>query len=149
MIDTTIFNPRDHIEQAFRDAGIPLASVDVRAYPEETIYVVRVAAGLKPQASQTANEIDQVFSEHGVKGFVTVREDEAASAISSTLFNGDELGSDVVTQLMNLLSERARTSEIRPSLSYIPDTAANISRDHGAASSSVRTPGSWKDLSPA
>jgi hypothetical protein len=122
---TNLKDPESLIKNRFSEANILIRSIDRRDYPEESIFLIFVDQDQFSDASLIGNEIDHELAERGFDGFVTVRgikhEDIKASA-------GAKLGvADSRTpELINLMTSRSRTSEIQPSLSYIPDAGKNI-----------------------
>lgn len=117
--------PVDMISDAFLKKGIAILLLERRDYPEESIFIVRVSNDDLPKAQELCNELDFKLQEIGTKGFVTVRKAETTnSALQKRLEKG--IADSRVGELVSLLTARSRTSEIQPSLNYIPDTASNI-----------------------
>ncbi len=112
------------IRSRFAEAGIQISALDRRDYPEETIFVVRVAEADYANAVKIGNSIDHEIGKLNFKGFVTVRKIESSSASVTWLKDG--VANSKANELVSLLTARSRTSEIQPSLRYIPDTARNI-----------------------
>ncbi len=120
-------DPADLVRSRFLEAKIPLTGLEVRAFPGETIIVLRVPPELLQKASSVGNLLDQELALTGFSGFVTVRpSDDSAPASIGAAKQGvlDPRAAELVT----LLTARSRTSEIQPSLSYIRDTSENIGR---------------------
>jgi hypothetical protein len=118
-------DPETLIRDRFCDAGVDIQSLEKREYPGETIFVIYVDEPSFITAADLGNRIDYDLEDIGVRGFVTVRKVEptlASSAARSKLGVADPL----VNQLINLITARSRTSEVQPSLSYIPDAANNL-----------------------
>ena len=118
--------PQQLIRDRFADDGIEVLSIETRDYPEETIFVVRVQEGDIEKASKVGNEVDRELSNQGIEGFVTVRKAKQDAIFVSQRVEGG-VQDPRATDLINLITARSRTSEIQPSLSYIPDAAKNIS----------------------
>jgi len=116
--------PDELIKSRFAKAGITIASLERRDYPGETIFVVRVAGPEYQIATALGNAIDHEIAELGFKGFVTVRKLEAPASAPRWLKEG--VADPKANEFGSLLNARSRTSEIQPSLRYIPDTARNI-----------------------
>ncbi len=117
-------NAEQLLQHRFQEGGLKPLSIERRAYPEETIFIVRVSSDDYLQAGVIGNTLDRELLEMGFKGFVTVRKAEDLQSDVTPLVNG--VADSKVTQLTNLIAARSRTSEIQPSLEYIPDTAKNI-----------------------
>ncbi len=126
MSTYTGIEPQLLIKERFADEGIDVLALETREYPEETIFVVRVAEDDIEKASQIGNEIDRDLSRQGIDGFVTVRRAKQDAVFVSQRVEGG-VQDPRATDLINLVTARSRTSEIQPSLSYIPDAAKNIS----------------------
>src|SRR6266404_9647767 len=127
MITSIQIDPQILIKDRFAEAGIDILGLERRDYPEESIFVVRVHEDDIENASQIGNEVDRDFAEHGIDGFVTVRQAKDSSIfVSKRVERGvqDPRAAD----LINLITAKSRTSEIQPSLNYIPDAANNVSR---------------------
>jgi hypothetical protein len=62
-------NLTDLVKRKFDKAGISLAAVDIRRFPNETIVIVEVPARDFASALSVASELDTQISD----GFVTVR----------------------------------------------------------------------------
>lgn len=122
----TPFDSETLIRERFSQRGVDLSSLERRDYPEETIFIARVDEEDFAVAANLGNEIDYELEEHGVKGFVTVRRAEQSSAASSAARLKLGVLDARATVLVNLVTARSRTSEIQPSLSYVPDAAKNI-----------------------
>jgi hypothetical protein len=126
MISEAILSPEELIRERFAENDIEIESVEVRDYPEEQIFVVRVHENDIDKASQISNLLDHDLGDHGINGFVTVRRAKQDTVLISQRI---ELGvqDPRATDLTNLITARSRVSEIQPSLAYIPDAANNIS----------------------
>src|ERR1035441_52705 len=117
-------SPEQIVRQRFSAAGVEIVSFERRDYPEETIFVVRVLEQDLARSAEIGNTLDHELGKMGCKGFVTVRKAEQGRVATGGLKAG--VNDTKATALVNLLTARSRTSEIQPSLRYIPDTARNI-----------------------
>lgn len=113
------------IKSKFSESGIIIRSIDRRDYPGETIFVVQVEETDFDSAANLGNRIDKDLDELGIKGFVAVRKAES-TLVSPTTRLKRGVAEPLVNKLTNLLTARSRTSEVQPSLSYIPDAANNL-----------------------
>jgi hypothetical protein len=117
---------RKLVESAFDSKlSIPI-DLDVRHYPEEIIFVVRVPSHALADAAIIGNEVDVELERAGFDGFVTVRALPADVLETTPIGQIRTLEDPRVEKLLALVVSRARTSETQPSLSYIRDAAANI-----------------------
>ena len=119
-IDTETF-----IQNRFSEVGIEIQSIERKDYPGESIFVVHTTEGDFDRAARVGNTLDHELAAQGFDGFVAVRkaEREVKSVITRLK---DGIKDPKATELVNLLTARSRTSEVQPSLSYVPDTAQNI-----------------------
>lgn len=123
----TTSEARTLVSKKFAAAAIPVESLLTRDYPEETVFVVNVSPAYLTEAARLGNEIDELLHTNRISGFVAVRATLAQDKkrpVSRTVGVAD----DRVPELIALISSRARTSESQPSLHYVPDAAANLSR---------------------
>lgn len=114
------------IRDRLGDRSIRPAGVLTRHYPDETVFIVEVAPGDLQAASAVSNEVDVLLAASGVKAFTTVRIANEGNGRGSAAPVKEGVADGRATELRQLIIARARTSEIQPSLSYIPDTATNI-----------------------
>ena len=119
-IDTETF-----IQNRFSEVGIEIQSIEKKDYPGESIFVVHTTEDDFDRAARVGNTLDHELAAQGFDGFVAVRkaEREVKSVITRLK---DGIKDPKATELVNLLTARSRTSEVQPSLSYVPDTAQNI-----------------------
>ena len=119
-IDTETF-----IQNRFSEVGIEIQSIERKNYPGESIFVVHTTEDDFDRAARVGNTLDHELAAQGFDGFVAVRkaEREVKSVITRLK---DGIKDPKATELVNLLTARSRTSEVQPSLSYVPDTAQNI-----------------------
>jgi AAA ATPase domain len=117
----------DLIRQRFKAAGISVLDLVIRTYPGETIFVVTVEPDFLPIGANLGVELDGELRAGGLTGFVSVRPAEERTKGAPT--GAVKLGvkDPRATEFVRLVTSRSRTSEIQPSLSYVRDTAANIS----------------------
>ncbi len=117
---------KEKIEIAFSEANISIEDLQIRRYPDETIVIVYVRKSSQSSAIAIANELDSYLSENGFSGFVTIKSSitkDSSCASSNAEFS---LQDSRVTDFVNLLVARSRTTETQPSLEYIPDSKDNI-----------------------
>ena len=119
-IDTETF-----IQNRFSEVGIEIQSIERKDYLGESIFVVHTTEDDFDRAARVGNTLDHELAAQGFDGFVAVRkaEREVKSVITRLK---DGIKDPKATELVNLLTARSRTSEVQPSLSYVPDTAQNI-----------------------
>jgi hypothetical protein len=124
---TTADQALELVRGAFEGAGIVLQALEVKRYPEETIFVASVAASELERAAEVGNSLDTRLNKAEFNGFVTVRR---AAEDSLPVATGRIIGvhDARATELVRLLQARSRTSESQPSLSYVRDTAANLAK---------------------
>jgi len=65
--------PADFVRSRFAEAGIPLAALEIRSFPGETILVVRVDPELLEKSITLGNLLDRDLAATGFNGFVTIR----------------------------------------------------------------------------
>lgn len=125
MNDVRLYDAKRLIEQNFESSNIPIAGLEVREYPEETIFIALVEEAYLSDAIDLASTVDDQLSKIGFSGFVTIRRATNQAAIKQP---ARSLGvRDSRTEaLVELLNARSRASENQPGLSYIPDAAANL-----------------------
>ncbi|HEY3052726.1 MAG TPA: AAA family ATPase [Thermoanaerobaculia bacterium] len=124
MPNSLPFDAETIVRNRFAAAAIPIISIELRRYPEETIVIVNVAEEEVSSATELSNAVDRELQANGFDGFVTIRRAEMTAEVVAPLERG--VGDIKATELANLLTARSRTSEIQPSLSYIRDAAQNI-----------------------
>lgn len=113
------------INNRFLEAGIQIQSIERRHYPEETIFIVHVTEDDLDSAAKLGNTLDLELAAEGFDGFVVVRKGEQSAKGGATRLEHG-VRDPKATELANLLSARSRTSEVQPSLFYVPDTAQSI-----------------------
>lgn len=131
-----ISNIPDFLRKEFREkGGIEILEISVRAYPDETNFIVFVDEDDLPTAAQIGNSLDEVISTAESRAFVIVRKapKELVRASAAPLSAGVQ--DSRATDLSRLISARSRVSEAQPSLSYVRDvefnlTAVTASRHH-------------------
>lgn len=119
-IDTETF-----IQNRFSEVGIEIQSIERKDYPGESIFVVRTTEGVFDRAAQVGNDLDRELAAQGFDGYVVVRKTER-DVKNGTIRLKDGVQNPKVNELVSLLTARARTSEVQPSLAYVPDTTQNI-----------------------
>jgi hypothetical protein len=126
MTPVSATDARAILEARLASAAVRAASIDMREYPDETIFVVGVAPSDYERAIAVGNAVDVELQDRGFSGFVTIRRaDVHSSNVAAIKRRG--VSDPRATDLANLLTARSRTSEASPSLSYIPDAANNLS----------------------
>ncbi len=128
MNTTPISDIPGFIRQQFRDRGhVDVVDISVRAYPDETNYIVLVDELDVPTAARIGNELDEEITSPAHRAFVIVRKAplELVENRSLPLIDGVQDGR--ATELMRLISARSRVSEVQPSLSYVRDAHLNLS----------------------
>lgn len=120
------FDPAAFVRERFAEVKITLGDVDVRRYPEETIVVVRVDKTDAVRAIDFANDLDRELAQLGFDGFITVKEliGESSAGVKATRVAN--LSDTRISDLVNLLAARSRTSEVQPSLRYVSDVQGTV-----------------------
>jgi hypothetical protein len=111
---------KELVASRFRNEGLTLRSIDVRAYPGETIVIVEV-----DQDFDRALEIARILDAEIESGFVTVRQ-FAGSLRPAVLVPLSGVHDARIVGLIELLSSRERASETQPSLRYVSDAEERI-----------------------
>jgi hypothetical protein len=109
-----------HIRDAFERESIPVRAVTTREFPSETIFIVEVLAEFE-RAVQVASRLDSEIE----GGFVTVRLAADVGA-GPSLASAGSVHDERVTDLVELLNARSRTSEVQPSLHYVEDAGQRL-----------------------
>lgn len=122
---TEEFQPINAIKSSFELAGIAVVSLTRRDFPEESIFIIEVDESDLAKSSEIANQLDYLLQENEVNGFVTVRKCVNMDSRDSTKMT-DGVKNSKVAKLLSLVSARSRTSELQPSLLYIPNTAVSV-----------------------
>src|SRR5438270_7584567 len=74
MTDTiSILDAQTYVRDRLSTAALDPVSLEARAYPEETILILRVHPSDKSRAAELANELDNELAQRGFDGFITVR----------------------------------------------------------------------------
>ena len=119
-LDTEAF-----IQKRFSEVGIAIQPIERRDYPGESIFVISTAEDDFDRAARVGNDLNRELAAQGFDGFVAVRKTEGKIKSMVTSLKGG-VQNPKATELANLLTARSRTSEVHPSLSYVPDTAQNM-----------------------
>lgn len=109
------------IRKAFDEAQIDLLDLNVRKYPSEAIYIASVQEKDFARAVELASKVDDSLSD----GFITVKKTKA-TLLKETSRPIASLADPRVTDLVEVLNARSRTSEQQPSLRYVVDAAQNL-----------------------
>lgn len=119
----------ERLRQEFqRRGGVDVVDVSVRAYPEETNYVVYVDSADLARAAEIGNQLDDLISEPSRPAFVVVRAastEQLAARAPEPLRLG--VADTRATELVKLISARSRVSKAQPSLYYIRDVRSSVS----------------------
>lgn len=124
----TVANAEIFIAEQFQArAGIAIADVTRRVYPDEINYIVLVREEDVAGGAVVGNQLDTELSASGQQAFVIVRKAPkelltAANAGSVTQGVQDQRA----TELISLITARSRVSNAQPSLAYVRDARANI-----------------------
>ena len=113
------------VRDTLSDRDIEVVDVAATAFPEETIILAKVFEDSFETAIQMAAVIDAELQSRGFNGFVTIRGVERRPVSLQPVTEG--VHDSRIPQLIELLTTRSRTSQAQPSLSYVPDAAANAS----------------------
>ncbi|MET7820503.1 hypothetical protein [Micromonospora zamorensis] len=110
-----------------RRGGVDVLDIVVRAYPDETNFIVMVRESDLPTAAQIGNELDEEISSPENRAFIIARKAPTELIESkSTPFTAGVLDERAL-DLQGLISARSRVSEALPSLSYVRDATLNLS----------------------
>ena len=110
-------------KKLLEQAGVEVIDLSASSFPEETVLLAKVKDSAMDTALKTARRIDNALHERSFDGFVTVRAVETPTASFGPITQG--VHDYRIPDLIALLTTRSRTSEAQPSLSYVPDAAAN------------------------
>lgn len=114
---------KEAIENAFAETEIFVSDIQIRRYPDETIVIVYVPESDQREAIELANSLDEKLVGGGFDGFVTIKKSQKEKV--SPLAKNENLQDSRVTDFVNLLVARSRTTETQPSLEYIPGAKDN------------------------
>ena len=109
------------LQDRLLSAGIDAVRITSRSFPGETIFVVEVTPHDFERTVRVAAEISDILE----GSFVTVRK-VSASAEKGPLPKVESLADHRITELIELLNSRSRTSEHQPSLKYIQDVTSRL-----------------------
>lgn len=107
-------------------ASILEPRIEVKAYPEETIFIVYLDDADFHRGVSVASEVDQQFQDAAFSAFVTVRKSDGESRPSVSKARIKGVADPKADDLANLLAARSRTSEIQPSLEYVRDASNHL-----------------------
>src|SRR5688572_12739519 len=99
---TAVRDSEEAVRSAFAAAGIDGFTIEVKRYPEETIFIVSVPPALLEAAAEIGNALDGVLAEQGIDGFVTVRRgavEDADAAAGRVQGVHDDRATELVRQL--------------------------------------------------
>jgi hypothetical protein len=118
----------EFIRTQFRELGnIDIVEMTVRAYPDETNYIVFVREADVPRAAEIGNELDSKISVGDFRAFVIVRKASNEQIEAKVLPLSQGVQDSRATDLVHLIAARSRVSEVQPSLSYVRDVEFNLS----------------------
>lgn len=121
MNNEELLTNEERIRKTFLDRKISINNMEVKPFPGETIYIIYVNDAIFDSAIKIANFLDSKIED----GFITVRKSrEKPTTKNLRAITG--IDDPVVTDLIELLNERSRTSETQPSLGYIKDAQASL-----------------------
>jgi|GEM_PF-1316383 len=122
----TSASARDLVVDYLSRTEISALQLEIRQYPEETIFVVYVSDSQFRAALNVAPEIDKSFRAVGFPGFVTFRKASDAEEKKSETKGLRGVAHPRADDLANLLTARSRTSEVQPSLEYVRDASNKL-----------------------
>ncbi len=109
------------VGDAFAKAQIPIVNSTIRSFPGEIIVVVEVQPAHFSDALSIASDLDSKIP----NGFVTIRKAQESDE-KAQFSRAQSLLDPRVSNLIELLNARSRTSEQQPSLRYFPDAAQTV-----------------------
>ena len=117
------------IRREFDDQNIPILDLAVRAYPEETNYIIYVREQDLARAVELGNLLDDEITSSEHPAFVVVRKGSGSMVEVSSIRQplSDGVQDERATRLTQLITARSRVSVAQPSLSYIRDIESNLS----------------------
>ncbi|WP_436525603.1 hypothetical protein [Actinoplanes sp. HUAS TT8] len=116
-----------YIREEFRRRGnVDALEINVRAYPDETNFIVLVRESDLAEAAQIGNELDDEISFPDNRAFVIVRKAPSELLESKSAPFTDGVQDLRALDLQRLISARSRVSEALPSLSYVRDATLNL-----------------------
>ena len=110
----------DALRSALISLGIEVCDIQERVFPGEKIYIVFVNDSYFDRAIQEANRLDERIED----GFITVK--KSASSQQLERVSVSSVQDERITQLIELLNSRSRTSEQLPALRYVKDAEENL-----------------------
>ncbi|WP_235716136.1 hypothetical protein [Amycolatopsis sp. ATCC 39116] len=126
----TSLQPADvprYIRDQFGERDVDVVDVQVRAYPDETNYIVYVDESQIASAAEIGNSLDQAISAAVGNAFIVVRRASQEQVEARLRPLSDGVQDNRATELTRLISARSRVSEAQPSLAYVRDARANLS----------------------
>lgn len=118
-------NQEEIIRSEFGKHGLEDIDIDVKKFPGETIFVVYVDRLVRDDAIRVSGEISNLLEENSFL-VVKVREFAKENKVALASIRASGVSSSAVIPLIQMLSERSRTSKEQPSLSYIPDSTQQV-----------------------
>jgi hypothetical protein len=116
-----------HIRSAFAAAGLSIVELEVKDYPEETVYVVHVLQEAFSEAVELGNGLDEELSSPERHAFVVIRKaDKAGHQAIRRQAVRDGVHDTRATELSSLIVSRSRASLAQPSLAYVGDMKRRV-----------------------
>jgi hypothetical protein len=113
----------EHLQRA---AGVVAARIDVRAYPNETNFVVYVEPHDFEDALREASDLDDLVRTTSDTSFVVIRKLATESAESDLNLPMKGVHDQRSSSLIRLVGARSRVSSVQPRLVYVEDARASI-----------------------
>lgn len=114
------------IQEAFAAEGIPVVTVDTKAYPDEINLVVYVSGANLARAVEFASAFESSLQVvDGAPRFLVVRksDEELHESVQARVTGVHDAR---VFDLVRLISAKSRVSSAEPSLIYVPDARASL-----------------------
>ncbi|MFI9010515.1 ATP-binding protein [Actinosynnema sp. NPDC053489] len=112
------------------DAGVTVVKIDERSFPGERWLIAFVPEEFLAFAQSLAGDIEQQLNtslaDESYSFAVTFRPQKTDVEVPDKATEGGRLAQPNVTQLIQLLEARSRTSDALPSLSYVEDPRASL-----------------------
>jgi hypothetical protein len=121
MNESTQSSLTERIRSAFAKVNIAISNILIRRFPGETIAVIEVKSSDFKDALAAASELADLVPE----GFITVRK-ATEKAERTNYTRAKSIIDPRVSNLIELLNARSRTSEQQPSLRYIRDASQTL-----------------------
>lgn len=117
-----------YIREQFGERGpVDVFDIQIRAYPDETNYIVYVDASQIARAAEIGNSLDREIAAIVGNSFIVVRQASKELLEAKLKPLADGVQDQRADELTQLISARSRVSEAQPSLTYVPDAQSNLS----------------------